>query len=154
MQPRRLQKLKDLIVSYQVILSQLTTNKTLIKNRVLVPPKSVKIAEMGPRDGLQNEKTILDTEFKIEMINRLSETGLDYIESTSFVSPKWVPQMGDNVEVYSKINKKPGVTYSALVPNARGMQSALGVDCQEIAVFTGASEGFVKKNINCTIVGK
>lgn len=100
---------------------------------------------MGPRDGLQNEKQILETEFKIELINRLSETGLTRIETTSFVSPKWVPQMGDNIEVYNKINKKPGIIYSALVPNTRGMESALKVNCQEVAVFTGASEGFVKK---------
>lgn len=109
---------------------------------------------MGPRDGLQNEKQILETEFKIDMINKLSDTGLKRIETTSFVSPKWVPQMGDNVDVYSNIDKKDGVTYSALVPNKRGMDSALTVDCQEVAVFTGATEGFVKKNINCTIVNK
>ena len=115
-------------------------------------PKKVKIVEVGPRDGLQNEKTILPFQFKIELIERLAEAGLTHIEATSFVSPKWVPQMGDNVQVYQNIQKQDGVTYSALVPNKRGLEAALSVDCQEVAVFTGASEGFVKKNINCTVV--
>lgn len=107
---------------------------------------------MGPRDGLQNEKTILETPFKIEFINKLSETGLKRIEVTSFVSPKWVPQMGDNKDVYNSIKKNESIRYSALVPNIKGMDTAELVNCQEIAVFTGASEGFVQKNINCSIV--
>lgn len=109
---------------------------------------------MGPRDGLQNEKAILETPFKIDFINQLSQTGLKRIEVTSFVSPKWVPQMADNKDVYTSINKDPSIVYSALVPNERGMDMAEAVDCQEIAVFTGASEGFVNKNINCSIVSK
>lgn len=124
----------------------------MVVSKGLVLPKRARIVEVGPRDGLQNEKQILPTEFKIELINRLSDTGLTYIETTSFVSPKWVPQMGDNVEVFTNINKHEGITYSALVPNTKGMKPALEVGCKEIAVFTGASEGFVKKNINCTIV--
>lgn len=124
----------------------------MISKGDLIIPQKATIVEMGPRDGLQNEKEILETEFKIEFINKLSETGLTRIEATSFVSPKWVPQMGDNIEVYNKISKKEGIVYSALVPNKRGMESALKANCQEIAVFTGATEGFVKKNINCTIV--
>lgn len=107
---------------------------------------------MGPRDGLQNEKMILETPFKIQMINDLSKTGLQRIEVTSFVSPKWVPQMADNKEVYNAIKKSKLIRYSALVPNIKGMDIADAVNCQEMAVFTGASEGFVKKNINCTIV--
>ena len=86
------------------------------------------------------------------MINNLTKTGLQRIEVTSFVSPKWVPQMADNKEVYTAIDKSKFMRYSALVPNIKGMDIAEAVDCQEVAVFTGASEGFVKKNINCTIV--
>lgn len=115
-------------------------------------PKKARIIEVGPRDGLQNEKNILPTEFKVDMINQLSETGLDYIEATSFVSPKWVPQMADNREIFGMIQQKEGVTYSALVPNSRGMKTALETGVKEIAIFTGASEGFVQKNINCSIV--
>lgn len=115
-------------------------------------PKTVKIAEMGPRDGLQNEAKILPTETKIEFINRLSETGLKYIESTSFVSKKWVPQMGDAAEVLSGIEQKPGITYSALVPNSRGMEAALAVKCDEIAVFAAATDSFSRKNINCSVL--
>jgi hydroxymethylglutaryl-CoA lyase len=114
-------------------------------------PVSVKIVEVGPRDGLQNEKKLVSSDIKIEMINRLSETGLKHIEVTSFVSPKWVPQMGDNSEVFTKIKKHPGVAYTALVPNKQGLEEAMKVGCQEIAVFTAASEGFTKKNTNCTI---
>lgn len=115
-------------------------------------PKTVKIAEMGPRDGLQNESQILPTETKIEFINRLSETGLKYIEATSFVSKAWVPQMGDATDVLSGIQKKPGITYSALVPNSRGMEGAVAVKCDEIAVFAAATDSFSRKNINCTVL--
>ncbi len=108
--------------------------------------------EVGPRDGLQNEKKILPSVFKIELINSLSKTGLKTVECTSFVSPKWVPQMSDHKEVYSNINKEQNISYPVLVPNKKGMESALEVGVKEIAIFTAASESFTKKNINCTIV--
>lgn len=94
----------------------------------------------------------MPTFFKIELIDSLSKTGLTTIECTSFVSPKWVPQMSDHKEVYSNIKKETGVDYPVLVPNKKGMESALEVGVKEIAIFTAASESFAKKNINCTIV--
>lgn len=114
----------------------------------------VRIFEVGPRDGLQNEKIQVPTNVKVDFINRLSQTGLKYIEATSFVSPKWVPQMGDHVEVLDAISRVPGVRYSALTPNIQGLNKALslgkkGVD--EVAIFAAASESFSKKNINCSI---
>ena len=115
-------------------------------------PKSVRIVEVGPRDGLQNEKNILDLEFKVDLIDRLSQTGLTYIESGSFVSPKWVPQMNSTKEVFQNIHRHDDIVYSALVPNIKGLEGAKEVNCQEIAIFTAASETFVKKNINCSIV--
>lgn len=114
-------------------------------------PSQVRIYEVGPRDGLQNEKVILPAAVKIELINRLSETGLTHIEATSFVSPKWVPQMGDATEVMAGIERKTGVTYPVLVPNEKGMDGALAAGATEIAVFAAASEGFSQKNINCSI---
>ncbi|XP_014473092.1 PREDICTED: hydroxymethylglutaryl-CoA lyase, mitochondrial [Dinoponera quadriceps] len=111
----------------------------------------VKVVEVGPRDGLQNEKQILPTEVKIDFINRLSITGLRSIEVTSFVSPKWIPQMADNVQVYQKIEKKSGVSYPVLVPNLKGLENAVRTGVKEIAVFTAASETFSKTNTNCTI---
>jgi hydroxymethylglutaryl-CoA lyase len=114
-------------------------------------PKAVKIVEVGPRDGLQNEAKIIPTEIKIEFINRLSKTGLHDIETTSFVSPKWIPQLADGHEVFSRIKKVPGINYPALVPNLRGLQAAIRVGVQEIAVFCAATETFSKKNINCSI---
>ncbi len=114
-------------------------------------PLSARIYEVGPRDGLQNEKTILPAAVKIDLINRLSETGLTYIEATSFVSPKWVPQMGDAAEVMAGIKRKSGVTYPVLVPNEKGMEGALASGATEIAVFAAASESFSQKNINCSI---
>ncbi len=113
--------------------------------------KSVRIYEVGPRDGLQNEKVILPAAVKIELINRLSETGLTHIEATSFVSPKWVPQMGDATEVMAGIERRTGVIYPVLVPNEKGMEGALAAGATEIAVFAAASEGFSQKNINCSI---
>ena len=133
------QNLKNLIYSYK-------KNIDLKKF-----PKNVRIVEVGARDGLQNEPKILHTDFKIQMINSLSKTGLDYIETTAFVSPKWVPQMADNYEVLTKINREPHITYSALVPNMKGMETAKKANCKEIAIFTAASEEFTKKNINCSI---
>ncbi|HEY4128221.1 MAG TPA: hydroxymethylglutaryl-CoA lyase [Gammaproteobacteria bacterium] len=114
-------------------------------------PKAVKIVEVGPRDGLQNEKIIISAQDKIQFIDLLSDTGLKTIEATSFVSPKWIPQLADAEEVYKGIAKKAGVAYPALIPNERGMERALPVGVKEIAVFTAASETFNQKNINATI---
>ncbi|XP_021950591.1 hydroxymethylglutaryl-CoA lyase, mitochondrial isoform X3 [Folsomia candida] len=114
-------------------------------------PKKVRIVEVGPRDGLQNEKVLVPAADKVEFINRLSQTGLQTIEVTSFVSPKWVPQMGDHNEVFTGIEKKTGVSYPVLVPNVKGLHSALKVGAKEVAIFGAASETFSKKNINCTI---
>ncbi|XP_017889868.1 hydroxymethylglutaryl-CoA lyase, mitochondrial [Ceratina calcarata] len=111
----------------------------------------VKVVEVGPRDGLQNEKNIVPTKVKIELIDKLTESGLRTIEATSFVSPKWVPQMSDNAQVYQNINKKPNVSYPVLVPNAKGLDDALKVGVKEIAIFSAASEAFSKKNTNCSI---
>ena len=114
-------------------------------------PSFVRIVEVGPRDGLQNEKTHVSTADKIELVNRLSATGLRTIEATSFVSPKWVPQMADAAEVYAGIDKRPGIAYPVLVPNLQGYERARGVGVAEIAVFTAASEAFNRKNINASI---
>jgi hydroxymethylglutaryl-CoA lyase len=111
----------------------------------------VKIVEVGPRDGLQNEKSAVSTEVKIELINRLSAVGLANIEATSFVSPKWVPQLADAGEVMERITRRRGVTYSVLAPNVQGAQKALAAKADEVVIFTAASETFCQKNINCTI---
>ena len=112
---------------------------------------AVRIVEVGPRDGLQNEKTLVPAAAKIELIDRLSATGLGSIEATSFVSPKWVPQLADAAEVYVGIAKRPGVRYPVLVPNAQGYERARAVGVDEIAVFTAASEAFNQRNVNATI---
>ena len=112
---------------------------------------SIRIVEVGARDGLQNEKAILPAATKIELIDRLSDTGLDTIEATSFVSPKWVPQLADAADVYTAIKKKPGVRYPVLVPNLQGYERARAVGVTDIAVFTAASEAFNRKNINASI---
>ncbi|MGH8041157.1 MAG: hydroxymethylglutaryl-CoA lyase, partial [Rudaea sp.] len=114
-------------------------------------PDHVRIVEVGARDGLQNEKTIVPTPVKIELIDRLSSTGLQTIEATSFVSPKWVPQLADATDVYAAIRKRPGVRYPVLVPNLQGYERARAVGAAEIAVFTAASEAFNRKNINASI---
>jgi hydroxymethylglutaryl-CoA lyase len=114
-------------------------------------PGRVRIVEVGPRDGLQNEKAIVPTPVKIELIDRLSDTGLQTIEATSFVSPKWVPQLADATDVYTAIHKKPGLRYPVLVPNLQGYERARAVGVAEIAVFTAASEAFNRKNINASI---
>ncbi|KAJ3144964.1 3-hydroxymethyl-3-methylglutaryl-CoA lyase [Geranomyces variabilis] len=111
----------------------------------------VKIVEVGPRDGLQNEKALLPAEVKIEFINRLSHTGLPVVEATSFVSPKWVPQMGDAAKVLSGISRRSGVSYPVLTPNLKGFEAALASGAEEVAIFGAASEGFSQKNINCSI---
>ena len=114
-------------------------------------PSSVRIVEVGARDGLQNEKTLLPAAMKIELIDRLSATGLRTIEATSFVSPKWVPQLADAAEVFAGIARRPGVEYPVLVPNLQGYERARAVGVEEIAVFTAASEAFNRKNINAGI---
>jgi hydroxymethylglutaryl-CoA lyase len=114
-------------------------------------PAHVRIVEVGARDGLQNEKTFLPTPTKIELIDLLSDTGLQTIEATSFVSPKWVPQLADAADVYASIHKKTGVRYPVLVPNLQGYERAREVGVTEIAVFTAASEAFNRKNINASI---
>ncbi|XP_062428901.1 3-hydroxymethyl-3-methylglutaryl-CoA lyase, cytoplasmic isoform X3 [Rhea pennata] len=114
-------------------------------------PEYVKIVEVGPRDGLQNEKVIVPTDIKIELINRLSKTGLPAIEVTSFVSSKWVPQMADHKEVMRGIERHPGVQYPVLTPNLQGFHSAIAAGATEVSVFGAASESFSKMNINCSI---
>lgn len=114
-------------------------------------PKQVKLVEVSPRDGLQNETQIIPTNIKIDFINRLAATGLSVIEATSFVSPKWVPQLADHQEVFQHIQKKPGVHYPVLVPNLTGLKSALACGVKEIAVFTTPSEQFSQHNTNCSV---
>ncbi len=114
-------------------------------------PKRVKLVDVGPRDGLQNEKQQVPAAIKIELVHRLQAAGLTEIEVTSFVSPKWVPQMGDSTEVMAGIRRKPGVRYSVLTPNLKGFEAALLSRPDEIVVFGAASEAFSQKNINCSI---
>jgi hydroxymethylglutaryl-CoA lyase len=114
-------------------------------------PKFVKIVEVGPRDGLQNEKESVPAATKVEFINRLSQTGLKTIEATSFVSPKWIPQLADAEEVFTRIKKEPGVSYPVLVPNEKGMRRALEVGAKEVSIFTAASETFNRKNTHASI---
>lgn len=111
----------------------------------------IRIVEVGPRDGLQNERAIVPVATKIELINRLGHTGLKTIEATSFVNPEWVPQMADAAGVYRGIRKQPGIDYPVLVPNLKGYERAREVGADEIAVFTAASEAFNRKNINASI---
>lgn len=111
----------------------------------------IRIVEVGPRDGLQNERAILPTEVKVAFVNALSKTGLSEIEVSSFVSPTWVPQLADAEDVFKRIERAPGLVYSALVPNELGLERALAVGVAKIAVFTAASETFNKKNTNATI---
>jgi hydroxymethylglutaryl-CoA lyase len=115
-------------------------------------PQRAKLVEMAPRDGLQNEPgPVIATRIKTGLIQRLADAGLSHIESASFVSPRWVPQMADAAEVMTGINRKPGVRYSALTPNLKGFESALAAGVDEVAVFGSASESFSQKNINCSI---
>ena len=106
---------------------------------------------MGPRDGLQNEPGTVPTSVKLELIDRLADAGLTAIESTAFVSPKWIPQMADHTEVLKGIRRRPGVTYPVLTPNLKGFEAALAAGAMEVAIFGAASESFSKKNINCSI---
>ncbi|HUK04349.1 MAG TPA: hydroxymethylglutaryl-CoA lyase [Burkholderiales bacterium] len=114
-------------------------------------PRRVRIVEMGPRDGLQNEKAEVPTAVKLELIERLADAGLPAIEATAFVSPKWIPQMADHTEVLERIRRKPGVAYPVLTPNLKGFEAAKAAGATEVAVFAAASEAFSKRNINCSI---
>ncbi|KAI8037971.1 hydroxymethylglutaryl-CoA lyase, mitochondrial [Drosophila gunungcola] len=133
-------------------IAQIRPLASLIAKRTAVTSAAnqVRIVEVGPRDGLQNEPKLLPAATKIELINQLSETGLQTIEATSFVSAKWVPQMGDNAEVMRGIRKVPGISYPVLTPNLKGFESALAAGAQEVAVFGAASDAFSLKNVNCT----
>ncbi|MBQ5962202.1 hydroxymethylglutaryl-CoA lyase [Massilia sp. ZL223] len=114
-------------------------------------PKKVKIVEVGPRDGLQNEKEALSVDIKVELVERLARAGFANVEAAAFVSPKWVPQMATSAEVMARIERLPGVIYSALVPNMQGFELALAGKADEVVVFGAASEAFSQKNINCSI---
>ena len=116
-----------------------------------VLPTAVKIVEVGPRDGLQNEKQTISAEVKIDLVNRLSDAGIPNVEAVSFVSPKWVPQMATSSEVMQGIQRRPGTIYSALVPNMKGFDAALAAKMDEVVIFGAASETFSQKNINCSI---
>jgi isopropylmalate/homocitrate/citramalate synthase len=114
-------------------------------------PKRVRIVEVGPRDGLQNEPKSVPTAVKVELIERLAAAGLPAVEATAFVSPKWVPQMADHSEVLKALRRKPGTSYPVLVPNMKGFEAAVAAGAEEIAVFGAASETFSRKNINASI---
>merc|ERR1719281_445871 len=118
----------------------------------LLPPK-VRIVEVGPRDGLQNEKTVVPTNVKVEFISKLASAGLTHVEATAFVSPKWVPQMADHRDVLSTVTQMghSGVTFPVLTPNILGYRAAVECGATEVAIFGAASESFSKKNINCSI---
>ncbi len=113
-------------------------------------PERVRVVEVGPRDGLQNESTQVPVAVKVELIERLAKAGLPAVEAGAFVSPKWVPQMADSAEVFRTLQKRLGVTYPALIPNLRGLEAAIAAGVNEIAVFVSASEGFSLKNIACS----
>jgi hydroxymethylglutaryl-CoA lyase len=114
-------------------------------------PDFVKVVEVGPRDGLQNEPGEVPTAVKLELIERLADAGLQAVEATAFVSPKWVPQMADHTEVLERIRRKPGVSYPVLTPNLKGFEAARAAGATEVAIFGAASETFSRKNINCSI---
>jgi len=120
-------------------------------NNHSVLPQKVKIVEVGPRDGLQNEKEALSPEVKIELVERLARAGFVNVEAAAFVSPKWVPQMATSLDVLARIERRPGTIYSALVPNMQGFEAALAGKADEVVVFGAASEAFSQKNINCSI---
>ncbi|WP_448650635.1 hydroxymethylglutaryl-CoA lyase [Pseudomonas fluorescens] len=114
-------------------------------------PSHVRLVEVGPRDGLQNEARPISVADKVQLVDALTHAGLSYIEVGSFVSPKWVPQMAGSADVFAQIQRKPGVTYGALAPNLRGFEDALAAGVKEVAVFAAASEAFSQRNINCSI---
>jgi len=117
----------------------------------LTLPKKVRIVEVGPRDGLQNESTPISADDKISLIEQLGDAGVTYIESGSFVSPKWVPQMATSTDVFKQLHRNKNVTYAALTPNMKGFENAIAVNVDEVAIFGAASEAFSQKNINCSI---
>lgn len=124
------------------------------EERTMIPPhfpKQVQLVDVGPRDGLQNEGRPVDAADKIELVHRLQAAGLKQIEVTSFVSPKWVPQMGDNAEVMAGIQRREGVRYAVLTPNMKGFEGALAAKADEVVIFAAASEAFSQRNINCSI---
>lgn len=114
-------------------------------------PTHVRLIEVGPRDGLQNEAQPISVADKVRLVDALTDAGLGYIEVGSFVSPKWVPQMAGSADVFAQIQRKPGVTYAALAPNLRGFEDAVAAGVKEVAVFAAASEAFSQRNINCSI---
>jgi len=114
-------------------------------------PAHVRLVEVGPRDGLQNEPAMVPADVKVALIERLADAGLSAVEATSFVSPRWVPQMADAAEVMARLRRKPGVDYPVLVPNLKGLEGALAAGAREVAVFGAASESFSRRNINCGI---
>ena len=114
-------------------------------------PQYVKIVEVGPRDGLQNEKAMVPADVKVALINKLTDAGFVNIEAASFVSPKWVPQMADGAEVMARIERRPGTLYSVLTPNMKGFEGAVAAGADEVVIFGAASEAFSQKNINCSI---
>jgi hydroxymethylglutaryl-CoA lyase len=114
-------------------------------------PAKVRLVEVGPRDGLQNEAAMVPTDVKVALIDRLSDAGFPAVEATAFVSPKWVPQMADAADVMARIRRKPGVRYPVLAPNLKGFEAALAAGADEVAVFVAATESFSRKNINCSI---
>ncbi|HLF24449.1 MAG TPA: hydroxymethylglutaryl-CoA lyase [Burkholderiales bacterium] len=114
-------------------------------------PRTVTVVDVGPRDGLQNERASVPTAIKIELIERLAEAGLPVVEATAFVSPKWIPQMADSAEVFAGLRRKPGVVYPVLTPNIKGFEAAVAAGAEEVAVFGAASESFSQKNTNCSI---
>lgn len=114
-------------------------------------PNYVKVVEVGPRDGLQNEKTMVPTEVKVALVDRLTDAGFVNIEAASFVSPKWVPQMADGAQVMASIQRRPGTLYSVLTPNMKGFEGAVAAGADEVVIFGAASEAFSQKNINCSI---
>jgi hydroxymethylglutaryl-CoA lyase len=114
-------------------------------------PKRVRLVDVGPRDGLQNESTMVSTDAKVALVDLLSDAGFPAVEATAFVSPKWVPQMADAAEVMARIRRKPGVRYPVLTPNLKGFEAARNAKADEVAVFVAASETFSRKNINCSI---
>jgi hydroxymethylglutaryl-CoA lyase len=114
-------------------------------------PEHVKIVEVGPRDGLQNESSTVPVEIKVELVEKLADAGLSVIEAGAFVSPKWVPQMATSAEVFTALNRRPGISYPMLVPNLKGLELALAAGVEEIALFAAATETFSQKNTNCSI---
>lgn len=114
-------------------------------------PQRVKIVEVSPRDGLQNEKDPIPTDIKVELVDRLSDAGFPNVEAASFVSPKWVPQMADGADVMARIRRRPGTIYSVLTPNMKGFDAALAAGADEVVIFGAASEAFSQKNLNCSI---